>query len=365
VHPLAAWRHRLLTLAALGIIAAGGGCGGGSNSATLEDSALGVTARVVKRETLRDVANASGTVVPSPAGDWTVYAPDVAEIVELPKAEGETVATGDVLARFEIASRTQELAALQLEVIAAEQAVERAAAELTQQTSLVERGLLARTVFENTRARHSAAQNQLGQLRARLESARSGQDLTVVRARFPGIVMKVFRAKGETVSGPADPVLRVVDPSRVQVAIQLPLAQLARVFPGQTATVRAIAGATDEPAFVALAPGATDPNAPTGEVRLAFQNPVALPLDTPVSASLLLDVRSDVIAVPSAAVQTGELGPYVMLVSEQGLAERRDVRVGLAAGELTHIVAGLTEGETVVVSGLTDESAGLPVRVGE
>ena len=51
----------------------------------------------VKRETLRDVARASGTIVPSTAGDWTIFAPEEAEIVELTKSEGEAVVTGDLL----------------------------------------------------------------------------------------------------------------------------------------------------------------------------------------------------------------------------------------------------------------------------
>lgn len=340
------------------------GCGGSSDQQVSDTSTLGVTVHVAKRETLRDVATASGIVVPSAAGDWLVTAPDVAEIAELTRVKGETVKTGDVLVRFEIASRTQELAALQLETLAAEQAVERARAELTRQTALSERGLIARSAFDNTRAQLSVAENQLRLVTERLQIARGGEDLSVVRARFPGTILEIFHAKGEMVSGPADPVLRVVDPTRIQVSIQLPVAQIARVMPGQTATVRAIAGATDESATVALTPRAVDPNAPTGEVRLAFQNPaVVLALDAPVSVELLLDVRTGAIAVPSQAVRSDELGPYLMLVNDSGVAERRNVRLGLVTPQLTQVAVGLNEGERVVVSELTDESAGLPVTV--
>jgi hypothetical protein len=129
------------------------GCGGSSDQQASEGtSTLGVTVHVSKRETLRDVATASGIVVPSAAGDWLVTAPDVAEIAELTRVQGETVKTGDVLVRFEIASRTQELAVLQLEALAAEQAVERARAELTRQTALSERGLIARSAFKHARS---------------------------------------------------------------------------------------------------------------------------------------------------------------------------------------------------------------------
>lgn len=324
---------------------------------------LGVVIHVAKAETIRDVTTASGTVVPAAAGDWTIYAPEMAEITEMPKAEGDPVASGEVLVRFEIASRTQELAAVQLELMAAEQALERAAAELTRQTSLVERGLVSRSSFESARAQQSAAASLVSQTQARLQAAQSGQDPSLVRARFAGTVAQVWHAKGDMVAGPTDPVLRVIDPTRIHVSIQLPVAQLARVVPGQAATVRAIAGASDEPANVVQTPAAVDPAAATGEVRLALRNPVIMPLDTPVSVELVLDVRTGVLAVPTAAVKTGELGTYVMLVDATGLAERRAVRPGLATRELTQIVSGLNAGESVIVSDLTDESAGLPVTV--
>ncbi len=339
-------------------------CAGGSGERGSEEtSTLGVLIHVAKPGTIRDVATASGTVVPAAAGDWTIYAPEVAEITELPKAQGEAVASGDVLVRFDIASRTQELAALQLELMAAEQSLERAAAELTRQATLVERGLVSRSSYESSRAQQSAAESQVGQARARLQAAQGGQDQSIVRARFAGTVAQVWHAKGDMVAGPTDPVLRVIDPTRIHVSVQLPMAQLARVVPGQSATVRAIAGASDEPATVVLTPPTADPTAATGEVRLALQNPVMMPLDTPVSVELVLDVRTGVLAVPTAAVKTGELGPYLMLVDVNGLAEKRDVRVGLATRDLTQIASGLNEGERVIVSDLTDESAGLPVTV--
>jgi RND family efflux transporter MFP subunit len=349
---------------AICLVASAVGCGRASENSAAEASVLGVTVHTVKRESLRDIARGSGTIVPSSAGDWTIFAPEPAEIVELAKTEGETVNAGDLLVRFEIASRTQEMAAIELQAIAAEQALERAAADLKRQSDLADRGIVSRQAFETSRAAHAAAQATALQTKAQLEGIRAGQDISIVRARFPGTVMKVWRTKGELVSGgPTDPVMRVVDPSRVQVSVQLPIVQLARVNPGQQATVRPLASPADEPATVLTKAEGLDSTASTGEVRLAFINPVTLPLDSPASVELLLDVRSGVLAVPTAAIKAGELGPYVMVAGDDGLAHRRDVRVGLAAGELTQIVSGLEDGERVITSGLTEESVNMPVSI--
>jgi membrane fusion protein (multidrug efflux system) len=134
------------------------------------------------------------------------------------------------------------------------------------------------------------------------------------------------------------------------------------VVPGQTAIVRPLLGG-EEPATVAFTPAVTDPGAATGEVRLTLQNPVSLPIDTPVSVEILLDVRTDVLVVPTAAVQRDDLGAYVMIAGDDGLAHRREVRAGLVAGELAQIVTGLEADESVIVSGVTDESEGLPIVI--
>jgi RND family efflux transporter MFP subunit len=336
-----------------------GGCGGDAPAPAETAAVVGVTVAEARVETLRDVASAPGTIVPSVAGDWTVYASETGEIVELPRQEGDTVVPGDLLVRFEIASATQEAAALELQLLEARTRLQRAEANLERQTSLNERGLTSRNEYENSRLELSTAKSQLAQAEMLAQSARSTHDRTVVRARFSGQVVKVWHAPGDMVNGGAsDPVLRVIDPSRLQVAMQLPIVALARVVPGQAATVRAIAGSVDEQAVVASKPAAADANAPTGEVRLSFVAGSILPIDTPVSAEILLEQRTDAIVVPATAVQRDELASYVMVAADDNRARRRDVRVGLVTRDQAQIAAGLDAGERVIVGGLQDVEDG-------
>ncbi len=355
------WTGSLLAAAAT---VAAGGCGGPQETPEVGASALGVTVAAVRLDSLRDVASGPGTVVPALAADWTITAPEPGEIAELTKAVGDAVAPGDLLVRFEIASRTQARAAAELEVLASERRLEAATAELTRQTDLYDRGIVSRSAFETTRNERAAAESALNQARTQLQALDADQASSVVRARFAGTVMEVWHAPGDTVAGgPGDPVLRVVDPSRIQVSLQVPVAQYARVLTGQQATIRSFTADAGEPATVASAPQLTDPSAATGEVRLSFVNPVTLPLGTPVSASILLDVRSSVLVVPTDAVQHDELGAYVMVAGSDDVAHRRDVTTGLVAGELTQIVSGLEAGDMAITSGITAESDGLPITV--
>jgi RND family efflux transporter MFP subunit len=258
-----------------------------------------------------------------------------------------------VLVRFDIASLNQELAALQLDVLEAQSRLDRAQADLTRQTSLFERGITSRNAYDTSRLEQSAAESALAGARDRLEVVRSGQSRNVVRATFAGVVANVWRAEGDAVRpDAADPIIRVIDPTRVQVAVQLPVLQLARVAVGQVATVRAIAGAADEPATVVSRVQSADPSAPTGEVRLGFSNPATLALETPVSVEILLERRLDAVLVPAQAIGRDDTGTFVMVAGSGGLAHRRDVRLGLITPQLVQVSSGLTDGEQVVVSQL-------------
>ncbi len=70
-----------------------------------------------------------------------------------------------------------------------------------------------------------------------------------------------------------------------------------------------------------------------------------------VNARLLLDVKRDVVLIPSASVQRGPKGPFVYVVKEDQTVTVRDVAVGVTQGEESSIDRGLTSGEQVVVDG--------------
>jgi membrane fusion protein, multidrug efflux system len=70
-----------------------------------------------------------------------------------------------------------------------------------------------------------------------------------------------------------------------------------------------------------------------------------------VNARVLIEVRKDVLAIPSPAIQRGPDGVFAWVVKPEGVAEPRPVKVGPATGDQTIITSGLAEGERVVVNG--------------
>jgi multidrug efflux system membrane fusion protein len=82
-----------------------------------------------------------------------------------------------------------------------------------------------------------------------------------------------------------------------------------------------------------------------------------------VNVKLLLDVRSEAIIVPAAAIQRGPQGTYVYIVKPDQTVDVRPVTVGPASGGDASIDTGLSAGETVVVDGVDKLRAGSKVEV--
>lgn len=100
----------------------------------------------------------------------------------------------------------------------------------------------------------------------------------------------------------------------------------------------------------------------TGTVQLKANFPNAAHRLWPgqlVNARLLLEVRKDGLTVPAAAVQQGQNGPYVYVISPDNTVHVRPVTVGQISEGQALIDSGLAANENVVVDGqyrLTENS---------
>jgi RND family efflux transporter MFP subunit len=283
--------------------------------------------------------------------------------VEITKNEGDVVQAGDVLVRFEVPAIAAEVATRQVELNDATMRMERAKAEADRQAGLFEKGLTPRNTWEASRTALAAAESNLGQVRARFDAAKALEAGMVVRASFPGVVAKRWHMAGDTVpGGAADPIMRVVDPTRLQIAARVPTTDSGRIQPGQTATVLTTAGS--EPALVAMKIGPAS-SASTVEIRVNFLAPTTLPIDTPVQVDIAVEERKDVIVVPADAVQRVDAATFVWVPSDSSQATRREVRLGLVVNNLAQIVSGLNAGELVIVTGIAQLNEGTPITIGK
>ena len=302
--------------------------------------------------TFEGALDVTGLVVPAPGAELTITAPQTARIVEIPKAEGEAVRTGDLLVRFDIPSLSADVAAKHAEVAQATAHVETATAAVTRLTSLVERGVAAQKDVEEARRELLDAQAAVAQAQSGLNAAMALAERAVVRATFPGVIAKRWHHPGDLVEpGSADPVLRIIDPRRLQVLAAVALADLSRVSAGRPARIVGPAGGDGLKATVLTRPAQVEPDRTTADVRIGFAAPADLPAGTPVAVHIVTESHRDAIVIPQAALIREGDETFVMLAGTDNKAHRRAVTLGLSAGGRVEMRSGVAKGDLVIVRG--------------
>ena len=174
----------------------------------------------------------------------------------------------------------------------------------------------------------------------------------VLRAPFDGVVTKYDVAEGE-VTEPERELFTVTDLSSVWVLADIYEQDLTKVRPGTDAVVRV--DAYPDRSFtgrVTYLADLIDPQTRSAKARVVVDNPgTALKLD--MFARLLIPTaeQRDVLLVPLTAVQTVDNQTIVFVQQTSQRFARRDVELGLTAGDVVEVRAGLKAGETVVSAG--------------
>ena len=353
--------HRLIFLVALVSVCATGCRRAASAPEPAEDqSIIPVTARPASIGTLRAVIHTTGIVTPAQGSEFIVTAPETARVLEITKAEGEAVASGEVLVRFDIASATASLARQRAELAGAQAQVENARASQARTRDFVERGLIARQDMQRADREVAEAQDALARVQSAFTAAEAAAGRAVVRAPFSGTVSKRLKNPGD-VASPGEPVVRVVDPRRMEVTASIPPADVARVVPGATARL-AGAGPDIVRLTVSAAPGSIDTRTGTAPVVLMFVEPSTVAVDTAVEIDIDAEQRVNVVFVPAEALVRDGPQPAVF-VATGNTAQRRPVTVGVQTDDRVEVTSGVEAGDLVITQGQTGLQDGAIVTV--
>ncbi|HXH23846.1 MAG TPA: efflux RND transporter periplasmic adaptor subunit [Vicinamibacterales bacterium] len=318
-----------------------------------------VAAQPVETGTLRTLVRATGLVVPAEGAEFLVFAPEPARLVEVTKQKGDAVRSGEPLVRFDLPLALQELARQRAELARAESTAENARTAAARMREFADRGLVPRRDLDVAERELADATAALERVRRQYAAAEAAAARTIVRAPFDGVVLERFHEPGDLVQAAAtDPVLRIADPRRIEVMAHLPPGDLPRIVPGAAARMPHPADGTPVRLTVAgPAPrrgGTTAPStAPDNSVpvRLAFVDPVTVPIDTTVQVEIEAGERTGVLLVPAEAV-IHENGRTFVMVADGNRASRRTVTTGAAddTGRV-EIVEGVRPGELVITRG--------------
>jgi len=364
-----------------------------------------IEVRVEKAETgdLVRTVNAPGAI--EPRVQVEISAKVSSRILELPLREGAEVRVGDVLARLDPEDLTARLASAQAQLLASQASLRADEARLTgarasltqvtaeygRQRELADSGDIARSSLEATESNYHQAVSTVAQLEAGIESAKAqiaisqsqideaqkNLDNAVVHSPMDGTITDLRVEVGEVVLGTREnmgTVLMVIaDRSSMLVKAQVDESNIAPITPGQRVRVYINAYEDREYTGVVERVDLTRQIAQGGtgffETEIALDMKEGERLFSGLTANVDIEVQTfeGVLRVPSQCVldrRIDELPAEVVKDNPQvdhsktfcrivfrlvdGKAVATPVEIG--SSDLTHtaILAGLSEGDTIV-----------------
>jgi multidrug efflux system membrane fusion protein len=78
---------------------------------------------------------------------------------------------------------------------------------------------------------------------------------------------------------------------------------------------------------------------------------------------MLVDIMKNTLVIPTTAVERGQQGTFVYIVSQDNLAKARPVTLGPTEGDRVAVISGVKEGERVVTEGADRLRDGMAVTI--
>lgn len=258
----------------------------------------------------------------------------------------DRVAAGQVLLRLTgVEQRAGAEAARAQAAAARAQAVE-AEATYRRFAGLAQQQYVSKQQLDQALAARNAAQAAARAAEANVAQAAQQADYTQVRAPYAGVVAQRLVEPGESVS-PGQPLLRVFNPGRFRIQVQVPQGVAAALRAAPQADITLADGRVLATSEVILYPGAdADAHSVTVRVQLPADAGALMPGQVASVRFPAGGAGAGAVWLPQSALwQRGELTGVYVLGKDRLLL--RQVRVGERRGDRVEVLSGLAKGERV------------------
>ncbi len=336
-----------------GVGAGGGGAGnhpggpGGGEGRNGQPSlpTMAVAVRPAARGDIATYYSATASLDPDKQADILARVSGV--IQRIVAEEGDEVSRGQIMLYVEDAEYRHRLTMAEVDV-------EQKRLRFQRAEKIFKQGLTSVEDFETSRSDLNSAE-------AALELAALELSYTQVRAPFTGRVVRRLVDQGRTVSN-GTPLFTVADMNRLLARVHVPAKEFRSIRPDQpvqlevTSTGDLLIGRID------LVSPLVDPESGTIKVTVEVTEypPSTRPGDF-VEVSIVTDRHSNSLLVPRVAVVT-ERGQSSVYVVDGEVASQRIVELGFSDDENSEIVAGVEEGDLIVVQGQRALRDGQPIK---
>lgn len=287
----------------------------------------------------------------------TVSAQVPGNIIALMVKAGDTVKTGQVLARIDERDAQAGLSRSQADVAQAEAQLRNARQQWERSQQLKAQGFISAAALDTAQAQWRAAQAAMNAAQAGRAQANLAKGFATITAPFDGRVLSTQAEVGD-LALPGRPILTLYAPRPLRAVVQVPASQAAQLRSAKRVEVGLPVGAQGmalqwvQPTRVVSLPGA-DPVSQTVEWRLDLPEVQILP-------GQAVTVRfADASATPGhplqvpipAVLQRGELTAVYVVREGRFMLQAVRTGTGARAGHLT-LLSGVQAGDVIAADAL-------------
>jgi multidrug efflux system membrane fusion protein len=272
--------------------------------------------------------------------------------------EGQDVQKGDLLFKIDPRSYQAALNKAQASLERNRVIMNNARRDYERYAPLAKEGIVSQEQADGYRTRAETAAADLAADQAAVENGQTQLSYCTITAPISGRLGALTVDQGNVVKANDSSLVTINKLTPIRATFTIPEKSLSqvkeRLAAGEMTIEVKVPGAdgVTEKGLVSFFDNTVDQA--TGTIRLKGQFANEKKLLWPgqfVTLSLTLEVKPQVVVIPSQAIQTGQNGQFVFVVTPDSLAEVRTVIPGPVYDDITVIDKGLQAGEQVVIDG--------------
>ena len=284
--------------------------------------------------------------------------------------EGSLVNEGDILFIIEQKRYLANVELRQAELDSAKANLVKTERDYKRQKSLSKQNYASKATLDTSESNYLQAKAAVAQAEANLELAKIDLDYTEIKAPFTGYIGKANITEGNYVTSSSDNLARIVQVSPIRVAFSVTDKDVlnARMKNDgnqdmRTELVLPNGKIISEPLLATFSSNEIDSSSATINIYTEYENKNKLIIPGNYVDINISDQNTKMaVLVPQAALAQDENGNYVVVVTEDNIAEQRRVVLGDPVEDYQIVLEGLKPEDKVIIQGLQKVKNGQEVK---
>ncbi len=298
-----------------------------------------------------------------------VYSEATGKVEKLNVDVGDYVRKGELIAKIDYEKRKLEYENLKKQVEAGEINLKNLKKDYERFKKLYKEGVIAEKKLDDIKTSYKAYLNQLEGLKKQLKLSKVRMEDATIYAPADGIISKRFVDPGEIITESTmmknSPIVEIVNINKVKVKIGVSEEDIGKIRTGQNVFLRV--DAYPDKKFTGnitrISPVANK-ETKTVDVEVIVNNPSHLLKPGMYCKAKIITGKRKALIIPlDAVIKFPASGNWYCFVVEDGVAERKSIKLGKICKNYAEVIDGLKEGDIVITTSQGILQSGKKIKV--